>query len=112
MRVSFALLLLTAACSTAADFPSPVTNFPESGTSATAVFAGGCFWGMEAVFESLTGVSDVVSGYAGGNRSTANYYTVSSGLTAHAESVQIHYDPSRISYGKLLQVFFSVAHDP
>ncbi len=78
----------------------------------TAVFAGGCFWGVEAVFEHVKGVTQVVSGYAGGSANTAKYDEVSSGSTGHAESVRISYDPSRISYGQLLKVFFSVAHDP
>ena len=78
----------------------------------TAVFAGGCFWGVEAVFEHVKGVTRVVSGYSGGSADTAKYDEVSSGSTGHAESVQITYDPSRISYGQLLRVFFSVAHDP
>jgi peptide-methionine (S)-S-oxide reductase len=78
----------------------------------TAVFAGGCFWGVEAVFEQLTGVSNVVSGYSGGSPDTANYETVSHGATGHAEAVQITYDPKRISYEQLLKVFFTVAHDP
>ncbi len=80
--------------------------------TATAVLAGGCFWGVEAVFERLKGVSNVVSGFAGGSKTTAHYEIVSTGMTGHAESVEITYDPSQISYGKLLQVFFSVAHDP
>jgi len=78
----------------------------------TAVLAGGCFWGVEAVFESLTGVKDVVSGYAGGSKSSANYRVVTSGTTGHAESVRITYDPAKISYGQRLKVFFAVAHDP
>ncbi|PZV13505.1 MAG: peptide-methionine (S)-S-oxide reductase [Leptolyngbya sp.] len=78
----------------------------------TAVFAGGCFWGMEAVFEHLKGVSDVVSGFSGGDAATANYETVSSGQTGHAEAVKITYDPAQISYGQLLKVYFLVAHDP
>jgi len=78
----------------------------------TAVVAGGCFWGIEAVFEHVKGVIDVKSGYAGGAANTAHYEVVSSGRTGHAESVRIKYDPSQISYGKLLKVFFSVAHDP
>jgi peptide-methionine (S)-S-oxide reductase len=80
--------------------------------SDTAVFAGGCFWGVEAVFESLEGVSDAVSGYAGGSDASPSYERVSSGTTGHAESVRVVYDPSRISYDQLLQVFFTVAHDP
>jgi len=77
-----------------------------------AVLAGGCFWGLEAVFESLKGVSNVVSGFSGGAASTAHYETVSTGTTGHAESVEITYDPSQISYRQLLQVYFTVATDP
>ena len=78
----------------------------------TAVFAGGCFWGIEAVFEHVKGVKSAVSGYAGGNVGNPSYEQVSTGDTGHAESVQVIYDPSQVSYGKLLQIFFSVAHDP
>jgi peptide-methionine (S)-S-oxide reductase len=78
----------------------------------TAVFAGGCFWGVEAVFEHLNGVSTAVSGYAGGKVPAPSYELVSSGTTGHAESVMVVYDPSRISYGQLLEVYFTVAHDP
>ena len=78
----------------------------------TIVLAGGCFWGVEAVFEHVKGVTDVRSGYAGGKGSTASYEEVSTGTTGHAESVQITYDLSKITYGKLLKVFFAVAHDP
>ena len=78
----------------------------------TAVLAGGCFWGMEAVFEHVKGVRDVVSGYAGGSRSNANYAAVSSERTRHAEAVRITYDPEQISYARLLQIYFTVAHDP
>jgi peptide-methionine (S)-S-oxide reductase len=78
----------------------------------TAVLAGGCFWGVEAVFDHLKGVTDVVSGFSGGEKSTAHYETVSMGRTGHAESVKITYDPSRITYGELLKVYFAVAHDP
>jgi peptide-methionine (S)-S-oxide reductase len=77
----------------------------------TAVFAGGCFWGVEAVFEHTKGVRDVVSGYAGGEKDNPSYDEVSSGGTGHAESVQVVYDPSQVSYATLLRVFFSVAHD-
>ena len=83
-----------------------------SATEDTAVFAGGCFWGIEAVFEHVKGVKSAVSGYAGGNVANPLYEQVSSGDTGHAESVQVIYDPSQVSYGKLLQIFFSVAHDP
>jgi peptide-methionine (S)-S-oxide reductase len=78
----------------------------------TAVLAGGCFWGVEAVFEHVKGVRDVVSGYAGGSRRDANYSAVSSERTAHAEAVRITYDPRQISYARLLQIYFTVAHDP
>ncbi|MGI9036242.1 MAG: peptide-methionine (S)-S-oxide reductase MsrA [Pyrinomonadaceae bacterium] len=77
-----------------------------------AVFAGGCFWGLEGVFEHIKGVSDVVNGYSGGAAKTADYETVSTGTTGHAESVKITYDPSQVTYEQLLKVFFSVAHDP
>jgi peptide-methionine (S)-S-oxide reductase len=78
----------------------------------TAVFAGGCFWGMEAVFEHVKGVSDVVSGFSGGSATTARYEEVSAGQTGHAEAIKITYDPKQISYGQLLKIYFSVAHDP
>ncbi len=86
----------------------------SSGTSGeqTAVLAGGCFWGVDAVFKHVRGVSTVVSGYAGGSAEAAHYEIVSTGTTGHAESVKITYDPSRISYAELLRIFFSVAHDP
>jgi peptide-methionine (S)-S-oxide reductase len=77
-----------------------------------AVLAGGCFWGVEAVFDELRGVTNVVSGFSGGNAATAHYEIVSTGMTGHAESVEITYDPAQISYRQLLQVFFTVAHDP
>ena len=98
----------------AAPLPDAKTDVPLSTATGiqTAVFAGGCFWGVEAVFEHVRGVTQVVSGYSGGSAQTASYDQVSSGGTDHAEAVRIAYDPSRISYGQLLQVFFSVAHDP
>ena len=97
----------------AAEVPPPSVDVPAGDHhQATAVLAGGCFWGVEAVFEHLKGVSDVVSGYAGGEAKTAHYEMVETGRTGHAESVRVTYDPSQISYGKLLQVFFAVAHDP
>jgi peptide-methionine (S)-S-oxide reductase len=95
--------------------PDPAMDISLSmtnGQQRTAVFAGGCFWGMEGVFEHVKGVSDVVSGYAGGKATTAHYEEVGSGRTGHAESVRITYDPSVISYGQLLKIFFAVAHDP
>jgi peptide-methionine (S)-S-oxide reductase len=93
-------------------FPDPVASLPTASGQQTAVFAGGCFWGMEGVFEHLKGVSNVVSGYAGGSARDAVYERVGTGQTGHAESVQITYDPSQISYGQLLKVYFAVAHDP
>ncbi len=101
------------ACSTlvAADFPNPATDVDAKGKQ-TAVFAGGCFWCTEAVFEGLAGVENVVSGYAGGKASDAKYDLVSNHKTDHAEVIQITYDPAKISFGTLLKVFFSVAHDP
>jgi len=98
----------------ASSFPDPAKDIPASPgkTQETAVLAGGCFWGMEAIFERLNGVPDVVSGFAGGSRSTAHYEIVSMGGTGHAESVKITYDPSQITFGRLLKVFFAVAHDP
>ena len=83
----------------------------ESGTD-TAVFAGGCFWGVQAVFEHVKGVKSAVSGYAGGRLRSPSYEDVSSGTTGHAESVQVVFDPSQVTFGKLLQIFFAVAHDP
>lgn len=83
-----------------------------SAAEQTAVFAGGCFWGVDAVFKHVKGVMDVTSGYAGGNAATAHYERVSNGDTGHAESVRVHFNPEKVSYEKLLQVFFSVAHNP
>jgi peptide-methionine (S)-S-oxide reductase len=84
----------------------------DSPTQQTAVFAGGCFWGVDAVFKHVKGVTDVLSGYSGGAASTAHYEMVSEGTTGHAESVRVHFDPEKVSYQQLLQVFFNVAHDP
>ena len=92
--------------------PSPAMADTVPAGMESAVLAGGCFWGIEGVFERLDGVRDVVSGYAGGEASTAHYEMVGTGRTGHAESVRIVYDPSRVSYATLLQVFFTVAHDP
>ena len=93
-------------------FPDPKTVPSSVSGEQTAVLAGGCFWGMEAVFEHLKGVSNVVSGFSGGDAKTAHYEEVSSGSTGHAEAVKITYDPAQISYGQLLKVYFAVAHDP
>lgn len=95
-------------------FPDPVADaaLDDKPGKATAVLAGGCFWCVEAVYKNLDGVSAVKSGYAGGTKETADYETVCTGRTNHAESVEVTYDPSRISYGQILKVFFSIAHDP
>jgi peptide-methionine (S)-S-oxide reductase len=95
-------------------FPAPALDAPlaVAKSQQTAVLAGGCFWGIQAVFEHVRGVSSVVSGYAGGHVKSPSYESVSLGVTGHAESVSINYDPSQVTYGQLLMVFFSVAHDP
>jgi len=97
-----------------ATLPNPAVDAPRAANSGeqTAVVAGGCFWGIQAVFQHVKGVKSAVSGYAGGAASTAEYETVSTGETGHAESVRITFDPAQISYGQLLKIFFSVAHDP
>ncbi|HEX6815019.1 MAG TPA: peptide-methionine (S)-S-oxide reductase MsrA [Gemmatimonadaceae bacterium] len=93
--------------------PNPVIDEPRVGAGQeTAVLAGGCFWGMQLVFEHVKGVSHVTAGYAGGDKNTATYQQVETGTTGHAESVQIQFDPSVITYQQLLQVYFTVAHDP
>jgi peptide-methionine (S)-S-oxide reductase len=93
--------------------PAPTVDEPLAGRhTETAVFAGGCFWGVQGVFQHVKGVTNAVSGYSGGAKDTARYETVSGGNTGHAESVQVTFDPSQVSYGKLLQVYFSVAHNP
>ncbi|PIF73168.1 peptide-methionine (S)-S-oxide reductase [Variovorax sp. 54] len=99
---------------TARRVPAPAADLAASAdaTTATAVFAGGCFWGVQGVFQRVEGVSNALSGYAGGEARTARYNEVGSGRTGHAEAVRISYDPRKVSYGKLLQIYFSVAHDP
>jgi peptide-methionine (S)-S-oxide reductase len=93
--------------------PAPAADLPKTaGPTQTAVLAGGCFWGIEAVFEHVRGVRRVTSGYAGGAKDDADYEIVSGGRTGHAESVEIEFDPQQVSYGELLRIFFSVAHDP
>jgi peptide-methionine (S)-S-oxide reductase len=93
--------------------PLPMVDAaPGHATSAVVVLAGGCFWGVQGVYQHVKGVTSAVSGYAGGDRKTAEYETVSTGRTGHAESVQVTYDPRQISYGRILQIFFSVVHDP
>jgi peptide-methionine (S)-S-oxide reductase len=93
--------------------PAPAVDSPKAaGPAQTAVLAGGCFWGVQGVFQHMRGVRQAVSGYAGGDKASADYATVSSGRSGHAESVQITYDPAQVSFGEILQVFFSVVHDP
>ena len=92
--------------------PAPAADVAASDGVQTAVVAGGCFWGVQGVFQHTAGVVNAVSGYAGGSQTTATYEQVSTGSTGHAESVQIKFDPKKISYGKILQIYFSVAHDP
>jgi peptide-methionine (S)-S-oxide reductase len=111
-------VLGTTACSAKANpavaIPAPAVDAPRASMMAkqSAVFSGGCFWGVQAVFQHVKGVISATSGYSGGSAKTAEYETVSTGETGHAESVEIVYDPSQITYGELLRVFFSVAHDP
>jgi len=114
-----ALCFLSAACNTttakaASVIPSPAVDEPlaKAKSQQTVVFSGGCFWGVQAVFQRVKGVTSATSGYSGGVASTAHYEIVSTGGTGHAESVEVTYDPSQITYGQLLRVFFSVAHDP
>ena len=94
--------------------PAPAEDLPSTSSAGpeTAVIAGGCFWGVQGVFQHVNGVTSAVSGYAGGDAATASYDTVGSGRTGHAESVRITFDPKQISYGRILQIYFSVAHDP
>jgi len=117
----FLMTSLMSACSVAnvsanksGPIPNPVVDAPLAQVKGeqTAVLAGGCFWGIEAVYEHVKGVTRVESGYAGGSADSADYRAVSSGRTGHAESVHITYDPSQVTYGQLLKVFFAVAHDP
>lgn len=107
-----AAVFLASSLLAAAEFPDPAVDLKARTGKQTVVLAGGCFWCTEAVFEIVDGVEDVVSGYAGGTKETARYEIVSTGRTGHAESVLITYDPAKISYGQLLKIFFSVAHDP
>jgi peptide-methionine (S)-S-oxide reductase len=121
--IAAAMVMVVVACihfmgragaESAVNIPQPHTDMAADmpGTQQTAVFAGGCFWGVQAVFQHTKGVLNAVSGYAGGRKETAHYQQVSRGTTGHAEAVEITFDPRQISYGKLLQIYFSVAHDP
>ena len=110
---ALALVAVTCGAEAPVVLPAPAVDNPrQAGASQTAVLAGGCFWGVQGVFEHVRGVQRVLAGYSGGSRSTAQYETVSGGDTGHAESVQITFDPQQVSYGELLQIYFSVAHDP
>jgi peptide-methionine (S)-S-oxide reductase len=115
LRIATIGIVAAIACGmvcSAATLPSPaVDQAPTDKKTEMAVFAGGCFWGIQAVFDATKGVSSAISGYAGGNKNSAHYEIVSTGTTGHAESVQVTYDPSQISFGQLLQIYFSV-HDP
>lgn len=107
-----ALTTAPAVAERAVPIPAVARDLPAPPGLQTAVFAGGCFWGVEAVFEQVRGVKSVVSGFAGGTKATASYAKVSTERTGHAEAVRITYDPRQVSYGTLLRIFFSVAHDP
>lgn len=112
--LSISALLALAGSASGADFPPPGQDLPKASqkTVQTAVLAGGCFWCTELVFENVAGVQKVVSGYSGGTQQTAKYKLVSEGSTDHAEVIEVTFDASKITYGQILQVFFSVAHDP
>jgi peptide-methionine (S)-S-oxide reductase len=104
--------LLASAAEEARAIPAPALDEAPGKSSETAVFAGGCFWGVQGVFQHVVGVSNAVSGYAGGEKATAHYQMVGSGTTGHAESTRVTFDPRKVSYGRLLQIYFSVVHDP
>ena len=110
--LSVGWLTLAPASEKPVPLPTPASDLPRTGETRSVVLAGGCFWGLQGVFEHVKGVRRVVAGYAGGNADTAHYEMVGSGDTGHAESVKIDYDPQAVSYGELLKVFFSAAHDP
>ena len=101
-----------ASAEAAVTLPPPATEAPAPAGLETAVIAGGCFWGIQAVYQHVKGVTNAVSGYAGGTQKDADYPTVSGGSTGHAEAVKVTFDPRQVSYGKILQIYFSVAHDP
>lgn len=112
MAIAVVLSVPSRAAEEAVAIPAPAADVPPSGGVQTAVLSGGCFWGVQGVFQHTAGVVSAVSGYAGGSQKTATYEQVSTGTTGHAESVEIKYDPNKISYGKILQIFFSVVHNP
>jgi len=117
LRTALLALAITAApfaaqAESAVTIPPPAADAPQGDGLETAVLAGGCFWGIQAVYQHTRGVKNAVSGYAGGAQKDAYYQTVSAGRTGHAEAVKVTFDPKQVSYGKILQIFFSVAHDP
>jgi peptide-methionine (S)-S-oxide reductase len=113
LLIALALRIMPAEAQEGIALPAPAMDLPASqAPSEVMVIAGGCFWGVQGVFQHVKGVSNAVSGYAGGAKSTAIYELTNDGTTGHAESVQVTYDPRQVTYGQLLQVFFSVAHDP
>jgi peptide-methionine (S)-S-oxide reductase len=113
LRTAGLISLIASFTLAAASLPGPAVDENRSEKkSETVVLAGGCFWGVQAVFDAIKGVSSAVSGYAGGSKANAHYEIVSSGTTGHAESVQITFDPSQVTFGQLLKIYFSVAHDP
>jgi len=114
LAAAFGLGVFPSAAESARAVPPPAIDEPATQGSASevVVLAGGCFWGVQGVFQHVKGVTSAVSGYAGGSKATASYETVSTGTTGHAESVQVTFDPRQISYGHILQIYFSVAHDP
>jgi peptide-methionine (S)-S-oxide reductase len=111
VRAGLATLIASLTLS-AANLPNPATDENKSGKTETVVLAGGCFWGVQAVYSAMKGVSESISGYAGGSKANAHYEIVSTGTTGHAESVQVTFDPSQVTFGQLLKVYFSVVHDP
>ena len=112
MAISAIKVAPSLAAEAAVVIPAPAVDVQNASGIQTAVLAGGCFWGVQGVFQHTNGVVNAVSGYSGGSKMSADYTMVSTGTTGHAESVEIKYDPKKISYGKILQIFFSVAHDP
>jgi peptide-methionine (S)-S-oxide reductase len=104
--------LIASVTLSAASLPTPTVDENRSEKSETVVLAGGCFWGVQAVFSALKGVTSATSGYSGGSKANAHYEIVSTGTTGHAESVQVVFDPAQISFGQILKIYFSVAHDP
>ncbi|CAN5306124.1 peptide-methionine (S)-S-oxide reductase MsrA [soil metagenome] len=110
--LALAWAIVPSSAETAREIPAPTADEAAGGATKTVVLAGGCFWGVQGVYQHVDGVISAVSGYAGGDQATAEYEKVSRGWTKHAEAVRITYDPRKVSYGKLMQIFFSVVHDP